>query len=144
MGTGKPMALFLHHQVAPEREIRPGRIGLEEDSTQPFLREEETGKTTGKTKITGETATNVYVSLDFCCCLFVHFENEQNLGLQPDLNFQHHKLQLVWPRGPRVWWHGAALGFLDTLPTNSKLNCKLQTWTLGTYDYCFLWWCALE
>lgn len=113
------MTLFLHHQVAPEREVRPnadwswGRF----DST--FLCEEETGKTTGKTKITGETATNVYVSLDF----FVHFENEQNLGL-PHLNFQHHKLQLVWPRGPRVRWHGAALSFLDTLPSKSKWNWK--------------------
>ena len=68
----EPMALFLHHQVAPEREIRPnadwswGRF----DST--FSLRRGNVKTTGKTKITGETATNVYVSLDiFVVCLCI-------------------------------------------------------------------------
>lgn len=88
-----------------------------------------------------QTSTFLWIFLLFVCA----FWERTKLGTSsPDLNFQHHKLQLAWPRGPRVWWHGAALGFLDTLPRNSKLNCKLQTWTLGTYDYCFLWWCALE
>lgn len=94
MGKGNPWLYFSTTRWHLRGKSGQTRIGLEEDSTQPFLCEAETGKTTGKTRITGEIATNVYVSLDFFCCLFVHFENEQNLGL-PHLNFQHHKLQLV-------------------------------------------------